>query len=262
MKFTWGVILLLFFNYSSFNSSYRKDHCKKTALFATFSSSPCNAASPPFFQDFETVTPPMLPNCATQVNLSNGNNWKTYQDSQTLHSRVLRYKHHTYKSANTWYFTQGIQLLANTNYKISFTFANSTTNTNFFEKLKLGIGTSAQPSTMQLLADYPHISGGLAHTKTIVFEVPADGVYYFGFNAYSNFNASDLYLDNITIQLGPNCASPTGLYYTNLTHNSVDITWNQVGTPQSWKVFYGPEGFVPGSEGAVVTVQNTPIAHL
>src|SRR5699024_4993098 len=156
----------------------------------------------------------------------------------------------------------GIDLEAGTNYKISYRFANNTANLNFFEKLKVGFGNAASSGAMKILAEHPHITGGIPENHTVVFSVPADDVYYFGFNAYSNFNASVLYVDDIEVDLGPICPSPTNLYYFNLSHESVDFTWGQYQNISQWEVKYGFYGFDPESgEIESFEVENVPEIH-
>lgn len=234
-----------------------KTHCTPTdesehSFAATFTTD-CTIQDVPFVQDFESAIVPSLPNCATSDNAGNGNNWETYDESQDsnpiMNSKVLRYKFDIFNSANAWYFTNGINLQTGINYQISYRFANNTANTNFFEKLKVGFGSVVAAADMQIIADHPHISDAIPESHMVVFSVPADGVYYFGFNAYSNFNASVLYVDDIEIDLGPICPSPTNLYYTNLSHESVDFTWEGYQTTSQWQVKYGFYGFDPQSSG-------------
>src|SRR5699024_555159 len=114
-----------------------------------------------------------------------------------------------------------------------------------------------------ILADHPHITGGIPENHTVVFSIPTDDVYYFGFNAYSNFNASVLYVDDIEVDLGPICAAPTNLYYSNLSHQSVDFTWNEYQNISQWEVKYGFYGFDPTSEGIEsFEVEDIPEIHI
>src|SRR5690625_114291 len=239
---------------------------KSEFSFAATFTTDCTIQEIPFVQNFESAIVPGLPNCATGENAGSGNNWETYDESQApdpiMNSKVLRYEFDVFNSANAWFFTNGIHLEAGINYEISYRFANNTTNLNFFEKLKVGFGNAASSDAMQILADHPHISGGIPESHTVVFSVPSDNVYYFGFNAYSNFNASVLYVDDIEIDLGPICPSPTNLYYTNLTHASVDFTWEGYQNISQWEVIYGFYGFDPNSGGVDNFEVEDPEIHI
>lgn len=217
--------------------------------FTTF----CGVLSIPYYEDFENISPPEFPNCSTVENAGTGNSWETYdealEENPVMNSKVLRYQYDVYNSANTWFFTPGIELEAGVNYQLSYTFANNTPNPNFFEKLKTGLGTSPDPQSMSVLTNHPHISGGIAENHSFVFAVEESDIYYFGFNAYSNFNASILYLDDIEITLGPSCPQPLDVGFTNLNHQSVEIFWDAPGNTTNWEVTYGYQGFNPETEG-------------
>lgn len=222
----------------------------------------CKNDTVPFSQDFENIIPPNIPNCANLENLGSGHNWEVYDETQSpnpvLNSKVLSYQYDILNSANIWYFTNGIELDSGINYQLTYTYANSTTNTNFFEKLKVGFGSSPQASSMSVLEDYPHISGGIPQSDTLVFSVNTTGVYYLGFKAYSNFNASSLYLDDIQLDYGPSCPKPKHLYYSNLTDTSVHLSWQPQGNASSWKIIYGQTGFNPNTTGNSIDVQGNP----
>lgn len=52
------------------------------------------------------------------------------------------------------------------------------------------------------------------------------------------------------------CATPTNLSESNLTHNSVTLTWEDANEAPSFRVQYGPSGFPFGS-GSTFTVNET-----
>jgi hypothetical protein len=71
----------------------------------------------------------------------------------------------------------------------------------------------------------------------------------------SSYNAG--YVDNIRVEYIPTCPKPRNLTVTNVTSNSVTLSWTEIGTTQNWNVEYGPTGFTPGA-GTTVPVQGTP----
>src|SRR5690606_25712174 len=105
-------------------------------------------------------------------------------------------------SANAWFYTQGINLTAGTNYKITYDYGTESAGT-FPESLKVAYGTSAEHTSMTtVLADHPQIfTAESAVTNEVIFTPDTDGVYYFGFNAYSDANMFYLYVDNIKVEL-------------------------------------------------------------
>jgi len=65
------------------------------------------------------------------------------------------------------------------------------------------------------------------------------------------------YLDDITINVIPQCAVPTNVVASNITGTTADITWDE-GNGSAWIVEYGPAGFIPGTgEGTEEAVSAT-----
>ena len=146
--------------------------------------------------NFETATPPALPECTSRENVGSGNNWETqvYNDNG-LSGNVLVYNYNSTQPANAWFYTQGIELEAGVDYQISYKFFGSA---NWPEKMKVAYRTSAQATAMaEQLADYPSVGG--AYDEMLPFTVSTAGVYYFGFNAYTPAGNYRLYLDDINI---------------------------------------------------------------
>lgn len=241
------------------------DEESEFSFVATFTTE-CVIEDLPYFEDFEWAIIPNLPNCTTSENAGFGNNWETFDDSTEpnpiMNSKTLRYQYDILHAANAWFFTNAFFLSADTYYQLSYKIANNTTNLNFFEKLKVGIGPTAASDSMEIIADHPHITGGIPETHTVVFTVPSDGIYFAGFNAYSNFNASVLYLNDIQIDFGPSCPAPTSLYYENLTNHSVDFSWESLENISQWEIVYGHSGFDPDSESIAFFITEEPTVHL
>jgi len=160
----------------------------------------CTAANLPYTMDFESVTTPALPVCTMNVNAGTGNNWGTVSaPGYGFTSKALQYSWNGSNAANTWFFTQGLNLTAGTQYTISYKYGNDTSVT-YTEKLKIAFGTSASVAAMtNPIADYPAINDATAHTASVNFTVPTTGVYYFGFNAYSDADQNHLFVDDISV---------------------------------------------------------------
>ncbi|WP_426279180.1 fibronectin type III domain-containing protein [Chryseobacterium sp. S-02] len=167
---------------------------------STTFTTPCTATNIPYTMDFESVTTPALPVCTINVNAGTGNNWTTASSpGYGFTTKTLRYSYNSSNAANTWFFTQGLNLTAGTQYTISYRYGNDS-STLYVEKLKVAFGTSSTVAAMtNPIADYPAINDGVAHTASVNFTVPTTGIYYFGFNAYSNADQDNLFLDDISI---------------------------------------------------------------
>jgi hypothetical protein len=185
----------------------------------------CGVATVPFLQNFESVTTPALPTCSTIQNAGTGNNWVTSSvNDYGFSSKVLDYSWNSFNAANAWYYTQGISLTAGTTYQISYKYGNN--STAYIEKLKVAYGNDTVNTAMtSALADYPNITGASAVTATNYFVAPATGVFYFGFNAYSEADQFDLYVDDIAIDVAPTCIAPTALTSTAFTATTASLSW-------------------------------------
>lgn len=246
-------------NYDVYIQSQCDDNEASPLSFVTHFSTSCEIQTLPYSLDFTNAVAPNLPPCTTQINVGNGNTWETFKDTQIFNQQVLRYQADSTYHADVWFFTNGIELQADTYYDISYSFANSTENPNFFEKLKVGLGTGQQPENMEILADYPRISNGEKQNHHIIVSVPEDGFYYLGFNVYSNFMASDLYLNEIAIEPGPDCPPSANLYYSDLMHNAVHFSWESNESVKEWELTYGYYGFNPDENGiALLHITDQP----
>ena len=216
----------------------------------------CDAVDLPYFLNFEDVTTPALPECTSIENKGNGNNWNTFSASMNgFNSKVLRYTYNTTNAANAWFYTQGINLVAGTSYKISYKYGNNSDTK--VESMKVAYGTSADSAAMtEELANHPSIAGGTPSVEELTFTVDTDGVYYFGFNAYSAAFQYLLFVDDISIIVAPSCAAPRDLLVSNIGENSVDLSWTAGGSETTWEVVYGEFGFDPETEGESLIVEG------
>ncbi|MBX7263034.1 MAG: choice-of-anchor J domain-containing protein, partial [Chitinophagaceae bacterium] len=226
----------------------------------------CDATNVPYTQDFESATVPALPACTLMENVGAGNNWVTVSaPGNGFTTKALKYGYNDTEAANVWFYTQGINLTSGVAYTISYNYGNNST-TYAPEKLKVAYGTAASNGAMtNVLADHPNINQAALQSNTVVFTPSVTGVYYFGFNAYSDANMYNLYVDNITIDVAPwtwtgatdtdwGIASNWDLGSVPTATNSVVIpaTANQpiIGATQSVKN-------IKVNAGATLTVNNT-----
>jgi hypothetical protein len=158
-------------------------------------SSPCNATSVPFTEDFESGAA-----CGIITNEGAGNSWVVFEGtSYQFTANHLRYSWNSANPADTWFFTQGVTLVAGQNYDLGYEYG--ATDTSFPENLMVAYGTSPDAVSMTtMLADHPDIVGDEVNVGAETFTAPADGVYYIGFQAYSIADQFLLHLDNITLR--------------------------------------------------------------
>ncbi|KMQ69384.1 hypothetical protein ACM39_04690 [Chryseobacterium sp. FH2] len=184
-----------YYTLNSYNSTTASSSCSER----NFSTICTTVANVPYSQDFESAIVPGLPSCTSNENAGTGNDWVTTNNNgYGFTTKALTYKWNSTNAANAWFYTQGINLVAGTQYTITYKYGG--TGTTFVEKLKVGYGTSASSSAMTtILADYPNVTNSTPITESINFTPPTSGVYYFGFNCYSAVNRFYLSIDDINI---------------------------------------------------------------
>ena len=160
----------------------------------------CGASALPYSEDFESVTTPNVPNCTTVVQGGSGNLWTTSSPNESgFTSKALTYQWNTTNDADTWFFTNGLELEGGQSYRLSFRYGNN--STSYSESLRVAYGTSNSIAAMTTeLADYPNINDNTPHSVTINFEPATTGTYYIGFQAYSEPDNYRLYVDDILVE--------------------------------------------------------------
>jgi len=227
----------------------------------TFTTS-CSSTTPPYTQDFESVTTPAIPACTSIQNAGTGNNWTTNSPSSYgFTSKALRYSYSTTNDANAWFFTQGLTLTTGTTYKLTYKYGSA----GFDESLKVNIGTSPNAAAMTTnLADHPLVTTSPI-TNTVYFTVPSNGTYYVGYNAYSIADQFYLFVDDINIIVAPTCDGPSGIVASAITQNSATISWTAPAPPPAngYDYIYSTSSTPPtgmstpsGSTGAGITTTN------
>jgi hypothetical protein len=159
----------------------------------------CNATDVPYSQNFETATVPGVPACTSVINSSTGNVWATQTNTIFgASSKTLRYNFNN-ADANTWFFTQGINLQSGVNYVLKYKY--NSTGGGYIERMKVAYGTASTELAMtNIVATYPTITSSATQNATITVTPSANGVYYFGFNCYSTVVDGDqLYVDDISL---------------------------------------------------------------
>ncbi|WP_343660940.1 GEVED domain-containing protein [Chryseobacterium sp.] len=233
---------------------------------ATFMTS-CVAVGVPYTLDFESITAPDLPNCTSVVNDGAGNMWETGNlDAQGFTGNVLEYSYDYANNADTWFFTNGINLTAGVTYRIKYKYANAE-GFVYAEKLKVAYGTSATGAGMtNTLADHPNVVISSATSNFVNFTPTATGVYYFGFQAYSDANMNKLYVDDINIDVAPSCSEPTAVTASNVAANGATVSWT-AATPvpaNGYDIYYSTANTAPTATttpnvtGITATTYNIP----
>ena len=197
-----------------------------------FTTAGCEAANVPYTLDFESAAVPAMPDCTTLHTADTGNDWVTVNNpGNGFTSKTLHYEG-TAEAANAWLFTQGINLATGTYYKVSYKYGNdSTTQT---EKLRVTLGNS--PNAMPVpanFAEHTAITGGEPVNHAVeFFNVGSSGIYYFGFNAFSESGNGSLYVDDFLIE-EMECGTPSNVTVSDVTDTTATVNWQAPTTGNS-----------------------------
>lgn len=80
---------------------------------------------------------------------------------------------------------------------------------------------------------------------------------YIAFQHGNGATYRSIFIDDIVWQPIPACIEPTVLNASNLTINSAELSWTEMGTATAWNIEYGPVGFTQGSGTTVNGVTNS-----
>jgi GEVED domain/Secretion system C-terminal sorting domain len=218
----------------------------------------CSAANIPYIMPISSVIAPAPPNCTT-IQDANGvpNTWRSFSAITGLTGwtfPLLGYPFNSTNAADDWIFTQGLNLTGGVSYRLRFTYNNdgsvpADAPAYYPEKLKVMYGANSNAASMTtLLADYPTVANATPQQAVIDFTPASTGVYYVGFQAYSDADQDLLLLDDISVDLTtalpPPCVtnvSPangaTGVVLG--TGASRVITWNAAPAAISYDIYFG-----------------------
>ena len=72
------------------------------------------------------------------------------------------------------------------------------------------------------------------------------------------WNANNIYIDDIDIHYIPSCMHVNNIQASNITPNTADVTWTAGGSESQWNYIVGPAGTVdPSSDSPVMANSNT-----
>lgn len=182
-KLLQNLFLLLFLSSNSFAQSDTE----------------CIVSNFPYQLNLNELSIPNLPDCTSSYAVGSSNDWSTtnQQGDFSFDGNSLKYSYSTVNNANAWFFTNGFLLEEGSSYKLIYTYASE--NPYFFERLRVSYGTEANLSSMTNEIE-DHLFNS-KETEEQIIEIESTEVYYFGFQAHSIANQSNIYLGDISIEL-------------------------------------------------------------
>ena len=105
---------------------------------------------------------------------------------------------------------------------------------------------SSYENVLIFLSDYNGTGDRLALMAPKAIGNFVSGAYY-----------NEGFIDNLVLELAPNCPQPTHLTLDNVTSDAVTLSWQENGTATNWVIEYGVQGFTPGN-GTEVQAGTNP----
>jgi hypothetical protein len=234
----------------------------------------CGIYAAPYYQDFSSVLYlQSVEECWTEMSgvLGVGGTTitnPTYSNWQGLGFGYVGYDGAVFSrldasTLDSWLISPSIDLGTGTNYELSFdvalTYENNST-VDFFDPgnyLAVVISTDNGATWVEgdILQKWESGSEPSNTGDFISIDLSAyTGVVKFGFYAKSvTFgNSINVYVDNFQVESLTACTMPTGVTSSNVSNNSVDLSWG-MGGATSAQIEYGPAGFVEGTGITVIT---------
>jgi hypothetical protein len=221
-------------------------------------------ATLPFVENFDSYTGSTstsvainnLPYCWSYFNEGTSSSYSgypiIYSSSASAASGNNSVRFYTYTTSGTYddqtAILPAIDVNTLTMNTLQLSFDAKALSTSYPFNLEIGVMTDpTDMGTFMLISTVTTQSTTYAN-----YEIPLN--QYTGTGAYiaikapkptANYNYG--YLDNVMVDLIPACPKPTQLHASNVTTNSINLGWTEVGSATSWVIEYGPAGFTPGN---------------
>lgn len=181
----------------------------------------------PYTQNFDSFSTGVLPTCFTRYDINgDGLQWETQNINYASSSRSLMINKNPAIAMNDWFFIPGLNLTGGVSYRLFFRY-NTGNISNTSENLKVQLGSGANSAAMtQTLLDLQNISNSNYEIAVVDFVPASTGIYYIGFQGYSNPNQSYIVIDDISVTVSPTCFEPINLSVSSVGSNSLTLTWS------------------------------------
>ena len=222
---------------------------------------PCEAYSIPYFEGFEAgyTHASTVGGCLSQESISGMGTWLA-NNTLTSYNRAPRtgdWNAYVGYSNEDWLFIS-VDLIADTSYTASV-YARQDGSTASNSNITISYGASASaaamtnpivPATGIVNGDYQLISGA--------FTPITSGIHVIGIKGYMNGLPYYISLDDISIDLSPNCLSPTDLAVSDITTTTASVSWTANSSEMAWEYQVVASGAMPAETGTATS--ENPLA--
>lgn len=148
-----------------------------------------------------------------------------YQQLARTGDWLALYEYSSTLPANDWLFSTCIELEASEIYNLSFWYSvGKRFGIVYPERLKVFIGDEPHPSAMSdLIVDLGTISNLNYEQSSSSFSVPADGIYFIGWQAYSFPDMFYISIDDITVDLSQNVGETESSNIVLFPNPAIDV---------------------------------------
>ena len=182
----------------------------------------------PYAQDFDAL--PFPPAYWALFNAGFGNNWTRTTTSGEYQSGFggLKYGFHSSNDANAWAFTPTFTLNVGEKYVVKF--YQKVASATYPEKLKVTVGlgknVAAQTSTIWDNDGGTDLSNTTFILRKAFYDCTVTGNYNFAFNAYSDFDQFNLFVDAVVVAVASSAADITAFDFTTPAATGTITTTN------------------------------------
>lgn len=216
---------------------------------------PCTAQTPPYAENFDGVTPPVLAPCTSIQDVNGGSYWMNKRINPRSLPNCMVYSYDSNQPANDWFYTAPLNLTAGRVYRLKFYYKGRSSNLREKLEVKYGVTNSATAMTNFIFQDTSIQSTSYLRAE-IDFAAATSGINYIGFHAISAADQFDLNVDDITLDVSPNCNRPGFLVITPTGYMSAIATWDSTaaGSIAGYEYLVDATPFTP--EAGTITRQG------
>jgi hypothetical protein len=226
---------------------YMKTNCgselsEATSIY-TFTTLCIPVTTLPWNDGFESITAAnQLPACWASTNLGTYTytqitNYNTYNRNARTGTCAAYFRY----GCNDRFFTPGFQLTAGVAYQ--FTYWYVTDGLGGWTTLQSGAYSAQNAGSLVQTMNTINLPTNGTYQQVVSYFTPTtDGIYYFGIYCNSTSVPYYLTIDDINVDLAPNCLPVQSLAVSNIAGTSAFVTWIPNGTPDYFTVALSPAG--------------------
>jgi len=188
-------------------------------------------------EDFETWS---------MIDVNGGEHWRIQEYQQLAYEGdwLAMYESSNTLPGNDWLFSTCVELQASQTYTLTFWYSVGKRFGEVVpEKLKVAFGTEPVPSEMNdIIIDLGTINNANYLQQTSHFTVPATGIYFIGWHAYSNAGSFYIALDDIALDISQGISSVDADQISLYPNPASDLLYIQTRNPVLSVTFYNAMG--------------------